>query len=66
MKHDNLATWRKSTFSGDGGTGGGECVEAAWLDGGRFGLRDSKNPDAGTLTLPHTGMTALLTKITNA
>ncbi|MDQ3577924.1 MAG: DUF397 domain-containing protein [Actinomycetota bacterium] len=47
------------------GPGGGDCVEAARLDRDRFGLRDSKNP-VGTLILPHTGMTALLTKITNA
>lgn len=44
--------WRKSSYSGDGGSGGGECVEVAWLADGRIALRDSKNPDAGTVTAP--------------
>lgn len=52
--------WRKSSFSGDGGTGGGNCVEAALLPGGRFALRDSKNPDAGVLDLPRTGLAGLV------
>lgn len=42
--------WRKSSYSGDGGNGGGECVEVAWLADGRIMVRDSKNPDAGTVT----------------
>jgi len=42
-------SWRKSSYSGDGGTGGGNCVEAAWLADGRTALRDSKNPSAGTV-----------------
>jgi hypothetical protein len=35
--------WRKSSNSGDG-----ECVEVA-IAAGAVGIRDSKNPDAGTL-----------------
>lgn len=66
MIYEDRVVWRKSSFSGSGGTGGGECVEAARLDGGRFGLRDSKNPSAGTLVLPHTGMSALLSEISNS
>lgn len=62
---DNGVTWRKSSFSGGGGTGGGDCVEAALL-GERFGLRDSKNPDAAALTLPHAAFAALLAEIKNA
>jgi len=50
--------WRRSSFSGDGGTGGGNCVEAAVLPG-RFMLRDSKNPGV-TLELPRATLTALL------
>jgi len=46
--------WRKSSFSGSGGTGGGNCVEAALLPADRFALRDSKNPDTATLELPRT------------
>ena len=34
------AKWFKSSRSG----GGKDCVEAAFLDGGLVGLRDSKNP----------------------
>jgi hypothetical protein len=58
------AAWRKSSFSGSGGTGGGDCVEAAMLSADRFGLRDSKAPDAGMLVLPTSGMTALLGSVT--
>ena len=56
--------WRRSSFSGSGGTGGGNCVEAALLPADRFALRDSKNPTA-TLILPHTGLTALLGTLGN-
>lgn len=42
--------WRKSTRSGTGGAGGEECVEVASLAEGQ-GIRDSKAPDAGHLTL---------------
>ncbi|MFE3446538.1 DUF397 domain-containing protein [Nocardia sp. NPDC059180] len=33
-------TWFKSSYSG----GQTDCVEVAWLRGGRVGVRDSKNP----------------------
>lgn len=56
-------TWRKSSFSGDGGTGGGDCVEAAQLSADRFGLRDSKAPAKGMLVLPTSGMVALLVAV---
>ncbi|MFH0517302.1 DUF397 domain-containing protein [Streptomyces sp. M41] len=39
--------WRKSSYSG---TTGGECVEVADLTP-CIAVRDSKNPDHGTLTL---------------
>lgn len=52
-------TWRRSSFSGGGGTGGGNCVEAALLPADRFAIRDSKAPSA-TLDLPHTSLNALL------
>ncbi|MEU6746329.1 DUF397 domain-containing protein [Spirillospora sp. NPDC046719] len=42
--------WRKSSHSGSGAGGGQDCVEIAFLAGGR-GIRDSKAPDAGHLTL---------------
>ncbi len=33
-------SWFKSSYSGSQG----DCVEVAWLAGGRVGVRDSKNP----------------------
>jgi hypothetical protein len=58
-----VPTWRKSSFSGSGGTGGGNCVEAALLPAGRFALRDSKNPQAAPLELPRSGLAALLRRL---
>ncbi|AYF75181.1 DUF397 domain-containing protein [Nocardia yunnanensis] len=34
------ARWFKSSYS----QGGSDCVEVAFLDGGRVGVRDSKDP----------------------
>ncbi|MFB4301335.1 DUF397 domain-containing protein [Actinomadura sp. NTSP31] len=42
--------WRKSSRSGSGAGGGQDCVEVAALAEGR-GIRDSKAPEAGHLTL---------------
>lgn len=39
------AHWFKSSRSG----GSKECVEVAFLDGGRVGVRDSKNPTGPAL-----------------
>ncbi|MGK8506948.1 DUF397 domain-containing protein [Nocardia asiatica] len=39
------ARWFKSTRS----AAGNDCVEIAHLDGGRVGVRDSKNPNGGVL-----------------
>ena len=33
-------SWFKSSYSGSQG----DCVEVAWLSGGRVGVRDSKDP----------------------
>ncbi|MEU1984801.1 DUF397 domain-containing protein [Nocardia sp. NPDC019395] len=41
----STARWFKSSRSG----GGKECVEAAFLDGGMVGIRDSKNPTGPAL-----------------
>jgi hypothetical protein len=57
MPATSVPTWRKSTFSGDGGTGGGNCGEAA-LIADRFALRDSKNPNA-VLEFPRPSLPAL-------
>ncbi|HKS48602.1 MAG TPA: DUF397 domain-containing protein [Amycolatopsis sp.] len=50
--------WRKSSFSG----GGNDCVEVAVLAAG-MGVRDSKNPDAGSLTVSVQGWRGLLATV---
>jgi hypothetical protein len=45
-----MITWRKSSYSGGGGSGGQDCVEVARLPEG-VGVRDSKAPDAGHLSV---------------
>lgn len=47
------AQWHKSSRSGGGGEGGGDCVEAASLDGLRL-VRDSKNPSGPVLAFTPT------------
>ncbi|MGW2661546.1 DUF397 domain-containing protein [Nocardia tengchongensis] len=42
-----VMNWIKSTYS----QAQGECVEVAFLDSGRVGVRDSKNPTGPALTL---------------
>jgi hypothetical protein len=53
------ATWRKSSRSTNNG---GACVELARI-GGVIGVRDSKNPAGGALTLDLRGARALLNAI---
>ncbi|RAY14803.1 DUF397 domain-containing protein [Actinomadura craniellae] len=53
------AHWRKSTRSG---TQQGNCVEVANLNG-TIGIRDSKNPNAGHLTLTPNTFHTLLNRI---
>lgn len=46
MNHDELATpWRKSSYCNSGAN----CVEVATTRSGKVAMRDSKNPDGGTL-----------------
>ena len=52
-------TWRKSSRSGGQG---GDCVEIA-DDGARWFVRDSKNPDAGILTVSGTAWRAFLDQV---
>ncbi|GAA0237282.1 DUF397 domain-containing protein [Actinomadura nitritigenes] len=56
----HMTSWRKSSHSGQGGTG--ECVELARLSHG-VAVRDSKNPQAGHLELPHRTFAALLDQL---
>jgi hypothetical protein len=53
--------WRKSSYSG-GSSGQSDCVELAALPG-RIGIRDSKNPDGGTLTVSAENLGRLVTRI---
>lgn len=52
-----MTTWRKS---GRSNTSGGQCVEVADL-AGSIGVRDSKAPDAGHLTLTRQAWATLIT-----
>jgi hypothetical protein len=54
------AEWRKSSFSGDGGKGGGNCVEVAALPEQVVAVRDSKNPQAGVVFFSRPGFDGLL------
>lgn len=50
--------WRKSSFTGDS-----NCVEIAWR-APTAGIRDSKQPEAGHLTLPTPAYRAFLATLT--
>lgn len=61
MIHDDVladAGWRKSSFSGDGGIGGGDCVEVAPLKDGRIAVRNSNHPDKGAVLFTRPQMDA--------
>jgi hypothetical protein len=54
-----MTQWRKSSHSsGDSGT---DCVELAALEEG-VGVRDSKDPDAGHVTVDRSSFAALLAR----
>ncbi|MFC0038080.1 DUF397 domain-containing protein [Actinomadura rayongensis] len=53
-------TWRKSSFSGTGAQS--DCVEVASL-ARDIGVRDSKQPDAGHLTLAPETFAALVAHV---
>ena len=54
-----MSTWRKSSRSN---TSGGQCVEVAQV-GGNVGVRDSKAPDTGHLTLSPKSFAHLVAKV---
>nr|WP_084337782.1 DUF397 domain-containing protein [Actinomadura oligospora] len=54
-------TWRKSGHSG-GGSSTGECVELAEL-GASVGVRDSKAPERGHLSIDRASLRALVQEI---
>ncbi|GAA2151583.1 DUF397 domain-containing protein [Actinomadura napierensis] len=54
--------WRKSSYSG--GANDEQCVELGRLaPGGGIGVRDSKDPDGGHLTLTSVQFTRLVARI---
>lgn len=53
-----MSMWRKSSYSG----AESNCVEVAFPDT-VVGLRDSKNPDAGHLTVSRTAFAELIDRI---
>ncbi|MFI0367857.1 DUF397 domain-containing protein [Actinomadura sp. 1N219] len=55
-----MTTWRRSSYSGAGGTD--NCVELARLPTG-IGVRDSKAPETGRLSLPPEAFTALVARL---
>lgn len=70
-----IQNWRKSSFSGDANcvevgwrkssfTGDSNCVEVAFSEP-NAGIRDSKQPEAGQLTLPAPAYRAFLAALTD-
>ncbi|WP_433334189.1 DUF397 domain-containing protein [Spirillospora sp. CA-294931] len=58
----NEPVWRKSSRSGSGGAGGQECVEIADLSIA-IGIRDSKAPREGRLSLSVEGFASLVARV---
>ncbi|MGW3470142.1 DUF397 domain-containing protein [Saccharopolyspora sp. NPDC000995] len=58
-------SWRKSSYSGGGGVGGGNCVEVAWTTDGRLAIRDSKAPKVGVLLFTRTQADSLMQGLKN-
>lgn len=56
---DSAPAWRKASRSN---TQGGDCVELAALDG-KIGVRDSKNPSQGHLTVGRETLQGLVGRI---
>jgi hypothetical protein len=59
-----MIMWRKSSYSGST-SGQSDCVELAQLPG-VVGLRDSKAPDAGHLSLPVESFADLIARVKRA
>ncbi|MCP2336032.1 DUF397 domain-containing protein [Actinomadura rupiterrae] len=55
-----MPTWRKSSYSDAGGQ---NCVELGDLEAGVIGVRDSKAPDAGHLTIAADELGLLLRRV---
>ncbi|PKW15004.1 uncharacterized protein DUF397 [Saccharopolyspora spinosa] len=57
--------WRKSSYSGGGGVGGGNCVEVAWTRDGWLAIRDGKAPKAGVLLFTRVQADSLMQGLKN-
>ncbi|MFE9323843.1 DUF397 domain-containing protein [Nocardia sp. NPDC052278] len=53
--------WFKSSYS----EGSAQCVEVAWLDGDRVGIRDSKNPTGPALVFTPSEWDAFASDVQN-
>jgi hypothetical protein len=56
-----MTVWRKSSHSG--GSGATDCVELADRGSTGVGIRDSKCPEGGHLTVPRTELAFLVRRI---
>ncbi|MBT2206767.1 DUF397 domain-containing protein [Actinomadura sp. NEAU-AAG7] len=57
-----MIIWRKSSYSGSGAAGGQDCVEVARL-AGTVGVRDSKAPEAGHLSITREAFAVLVARL---
>ncbi|WP_242883316.1 DUF397 domain-containing protein [Actinomadura litoris] len=57
-----MTCWRKSSYSGSGAAGGQDCVEVARL-AGTVGVRDSKAPEAGHLSINRETFAVLVARL---
>lgn len=55
--------WRKSSRSGGAGGTQGDCVEVGLLPTGQVGLRDSKAPQNGHLTVGREALRGLVSRV---
>jgi len=58
VDHLTDLTWRTSSFTEDGGSNGGTCMQAAALPDGRVAVRNSNAPDAGVVLFTRAEMAA--------
>ena len=53
-------SWRKSSYSGNGG---GDCIEVATNTPGVVAVRDSKNPDGPVLIVSRDEWASFITRV---
>ena len=63
MEDQIAPSWRKSSYSGNGG---GDCVEVARSLPGVVAVRDSKNPDGPILTFSRDEWASFITRLRTA